>query len=79
MSNFVERYGHGLFLMSDFVERYGHGLFLMSKLIKTVTDNFSTAEGLHEVGHFNLKKFTAKLFITPFFYVLDIGLNVYVQ
>ena len=36
--------------LKEFFARYGHGLFLMSKLIKCVTENFSTEEELTEVG-----------------------------
>ena len=35
--------------LKEFFSRYGHGLFLMSKLIKCVTENFSTEEELTEV------------------------------
>jgi len=38
--------------IKEFMSRYGHGLFLMSKLIKCVTENFSTEEELTEVGEF---------------------------
>jgi len=38
--------------LKDFFSRYGHGLFLMSKLIKCVTENFSTEEELTEVSEF---------------------------
>lgn len=36
--------------LKEFFARYGHGLFLMSKLIKCVTENFSTEEELTEVS-----------------------------
>jgi hypothetical protein len=35
--------------LPEFYARYGHGLFLMAKLIKCVTENFSTEEELTEV------------------------------
>jgi len=38
--------------VKEFFSRYGHGLFLMSKLIKCVTENFSTEEELTEVSEF---------------------------
>ena len=38
--------------IKDFLARYGHGLFLMSKLIKCVTENFSTEEDLTSVSEF---------------------------
>lgn len=38
--------------LGEFYERYGHGLFLMAKLIKCVTENFSTEEALTEVTEY---------------------------
>ena len=38
--------------INEFLARYGHGLFLMSKLIKCVTENFSTEEELTSVSEF---------------------------
>jgi len=38
--------------IKEFYSRYGHGLFLMSKLIKCVTENFSTEEELTSVSEF---------------------------
>jgi len=38
--------------IKEFYSRYGHGLFLMSKLIKCVTENFSTEEELTAVSEF---------------------------
>ena len=38
--------------IKEFYARYGHGLFLMSKLIKCVTENFSTEEELTSVSEF---------------------------
>jgi len=38
--------------IKEFFSRYGHGLFLMSKLIKCVTENFSTEEELTSVSEF---------------------------
>ena len=38
--------------IKEFYARYGHGLFLMSKLIKCVTENFSTEEDLTSVSEF---------------------------
>ena len=38
--------------IKEFLARYGHGLFLMSKLIKCVTENFSTEEELTSVSEF---------------------------
>merc|ERR1711936_357613 len=38
--------------LKEFFSRYGHGLFLMSKLIKCVTENFSTEEDLTSVSEF---------------------------
>ena len=38
--------------LTDFYDRYGHGLFLMAKLIKCVTENFSTEEALTEVTEY---------------------------
>jgi len=38
--------------VKEFYDRYGNGLFLMSKLIKCVTENFSTEEKLTEVSDF---------------------------
>ena len=38
--------------LADFYDRYGHGLFLMAKLIKCVTENFSTEEALTEVTEY---------------------------
>lgn len=40
--------------VKEFYDRYGNGLFLMSKLIKCVTENFSTEEKLTEVSDFLL-------------------------
>ena len=41
--------------INEFLARYGHGLFLMSKLIKCVTENFSTEEELTSVSEFFAK------------------------
>jgi len=38
--------------IKEFYDRYGHGLFLMSKLIKCVTENYSSEEKLAEVSDF---------------------------
>ena len=39
--------------LKEFFSRYGHGLFLMSKLIKCVTENFSTEDELTEVRNWH--------------------------
>jgi hypothetical protein len=53
--------------LADFYARYGHGLFLMAKLIKCVTESFSTEEELTEVTEY----FAAHSYIGNFSRVVD--------